>query len=224
MSACRHLEINILVHSTSVYCNPKASTVNKNFLSQNFSHFCPESLTPVINLCNRVKSRIWKFEVAPIGYPGPWGKLFCEKNQKLKISCQTPFKWTATSCKNTAQYSMCTRGPFLFSEPRVFYLLFPQFLVPFSAFLLITIHITTCLSAFCPSSFISSVFRPLPSFLCRLVLTPVFRISSCPYTVFSPSYCLASCIQSLFLAIPCIHYSVSLPAYSTPVFRIPLPP
>jgi hypothetical protein len=27
----------------------------------------------------------------PIGYSGPW--WICEKNQKLKISCQTPFKW-----------------------------------------------------------------------------------------------------------------------------------
>jgi hypothetical protein len=31
--------------------------------------------------------------MAPIGYSGPWGKRICEKNQELKISCQTPFKY-----------------------------------------------------------------------------------------------------------------------------------
>jgi hypothetical protein len=30
--------------------------------------------------------------MASIGYSGPGGKLICERNKKLKISCQTPFK------------------------------------------------------------------------------------------------------------------------------------
>jgi hypothetical protein len=29
--------------------------------------------------------------MAPIGYSGPWAKLIYKQNQKLKISCHTPF-------------------------------------------------------------------------------------------------------------------------------------
>ncbi len=54
----------------------------------------PMSLTPVINIHPPLSPANFKkkFKVAPMIYLRAWGTLVQEKNLKLKISCQTPFK------------------------------------------------------------------------------------------------------------------------------------
>jgi hypothetical protein len=56
-------------------------------MSQNLSHLLPGSLTPVINFfIRRIYLRIpQEFEMAPIGYSGPWGKQNYEKNRSLNL-------------------------------------------------------------------------------------------------------------------------------------------
>ncbi len=49
------------------------------------------SFTQVLYIQN-IRKISKKFEMAPIGYSGPWRKLICEKSQKLKISCQISYK------------------------------------------------------------------------------------------------------------------------------------
>jgi hypothetical protein len=71
------------------------SKQNKNNLNfSDFFHLPPVTTTLVVHLELQISAPIVlkKIETALTGYSGAWGKLFHEKNLKMKISWYCPFK------------------------------------------------------------------------------------------------------------------------------------
>ncbi len=82
--------MDIYVNSTIQRCPNK---IIKIFLIEDFFHLPPVSLTPVVNLEQRIYPRIFeKIRNGPNGILWGWGETDWWKNQKQKISWHCPFK------------------------------------------------------------------------------------------------------------------------------------
>ncbi len=84
-------------------------------LSQNFSLFSPVLLTPLINIHSQISPRIFEKIWNGLNGSGARGTLIYEKNLKVKISCQTPFKGKSLDqTLTTSNTSESPKPPVLF--------------------------------------------------------------------------------------------------------------